>query len=133
MKIGREINGIEYEFELTDNELFNAFEEQEHKFDTENVKNRFIDVISDELAGDLAYEVRRQMDKYDLSFDYAFGEAITSFNEDLKEAQIEHTNLELMLENGEYEGRLHKRQLEEAKLSLEKYWGEYLTDPDKEL
>lgn len=129
MKITREINGVQHEFELTANELYNAHAEQEHIYDTANVKNAISD-LSDGLASDLAYEVRRQIDKYDLDFDYALGEAVVDFNEDLEKDRIEHANLQSMLKTSQHESRMHKRQLEKTKLALEAYWGKYLTDPD---
>ena len=38
MKITREINGATVEIELTDNELWSAYAEQEHKFDIDDVR-----------------------------------------------------------------------------------------------
>lgn len=128
----REIDGVPHEFVLTDDELFNAYVEQEHKFDVENVRNA-IDDISNELADELAYAVRREIDKYNLDFFDAIGSATVGFNKLLRKDRIEHTNLQAMLENGNYESSAVKHRLEERKLSLEKYWGEYLHDINKEL
>ena len=81
MKIER--NGKQYE--LTPEELFLAYTEQEHiwdvsscqanleSYDEESFREEF-GIGKDEARSkldDIAYEMRRQIDKYDLDFDYA--------------------------------------------------------------
>ena len=90
MKIKRTINEIQYEFELSATELWTAYEEEQHNFDTQDIldliegletedvkenygisKNEF-----KERASEFAYEMRRMMDKYDCSWEYARDEAV---------------------------------------------------------
>lgn len=86
------------EIELTPNELFQAYEEQEHAFDKGDVESELdcfdddylienygmtreqIDVFIDEMA----YRMRRYMDKYDMSFEYARDEAIRDVAKEYK-------------------------------------------------
>ena len=90
MKIKRSINGVEYEFELTKDELFNAYCEQEYEYDKADIED-VIECLDDEEVIDtydvtraefesliprMAYEKRRQQDKYGVSWDYARDEAI---------------------------------------------------------
>ena len=90
MKISRAINGETKEFVLTKNELYNAFEEQQHIFDMEDVKSYFdgyseedylreyglsSDAVKDRF-GEIAYEMRRNIDKYDMDWHYAREAAI---------------------------------------------------------
>lgn len=90
MQIHREVMGCQCTFELTADELFRAFQEQEHSFDCDAVRDLVYcfedaDLIesfgadSAEILGltdDIAYEMRRQMDKYGIDMDYAREEAI---------------------------------------------------------
>lgn len=92
MKIKRTINEAEVEIELTEAELFAAFQEQEHLFDRENVMadmdtsdaEDFEDtygVAPDVFLGlldDIAYEMRHQMDKYGYALEDARSIAIKS-------------------------------------------------------
>lgn len=84
MKIKRTINGIEHEFELTKQERLDAYCEQEHIWDaayvwyicSEEIEEMYKN--EDEQDGfveDIAYEMRRQIDKYDVSEWYALDEA----------------------------------------------------------
>ena len=89
MKIKREINGEQYDIELTEEELYNAYREQEFLFDKQDVLN-MIDGLSDDEIHDILYvdratfekytedmacEMRRNIDKYDMSWDAARDEA----------------------------------------------------------
>jgi len=90
MKIKRKIDGKEFEFELTNDELWNAYEEQQHKYDLDDVDTQFCFYTDEELMNtyqktreeirklypDIAYEMRRMMDKYDVDMEYARDEAI---------------------------------------------------------
>lgn len=90
MKIKRFVNGKEQEFELTADELYEAFREQEHKFDLCDVDDVFNGFDDDELLDmygrtrdeikekyeDIAYEMRRNIDKYEMSWQYARDAAI---------------------------------------------------------
>ena len=91
MKIKRTIDGKEFEFELTPQELYEAFAEQEFKFDLSSVRSYFEDYSDDDLYeeyamtreeleacfDDIAVELRRNMDKYDMSFEYALPAAVS--------------------------------------------------------
>lgn len=92
MKITREIGGKQYEFELTRDELYRAFDEQEHIYDVNDIEDVVFYMedaevlaeygISKEaflaMKDEMAYEKRRNMDKYDMSWDYARDEAVSS-------------------------------------------------------
>lgn len=92
MTIKRKIDGKEFEFELTNDELWNAYIEKEHQFDIEDVESFFCGFSDDELRllykksseeiksmyDDIAYEMRRNIDKYDMDWEYARDEAVTS-------------------------------------------------------
>lgn len=91
MKIKRTIGGKEYEFELTPQELYEAFAEQEFQFDLESVRYYFEDYSDDDLYEeytmtreeleacfeDIAVELRRNMDKYEMSLEYALPAAVS--------------------------------------------------------
>ena len=90
MKIKREINGTVHEFELTSNELFEAYYEQEHKFDVDDMEDLICGLENEyvlevygvsaerfrELEPEMAYEKRRLMDKYDMAWNDARDEAV---------------------------------------------------------
>ena len=90
MKIRRKIDGLEFEFELTANELCDAYDEQQHMFDVSDVECLFEDYYTDDevldlygvttdtalsLSDGIAWEMRRLMDKYDVDMSYAREEA----------------------------------------------------------
>lgn len=91
MKIIRMIHGEEVSIELTGRELFDAFCEQEFQFDLENVYSFFSDYTDEDYQDefgltkeeaekkfeDIAMELRRNMDKYEMTFDYAISDAIS--------------------------------------------------------
>lgn len=91
MKIKRTIDGKETEFELTGEELYQAFVEQELQFDIANVRIFFEDYTDEafqneygmsrqEVEGyfeDIACQLRRNINKYDMNFDYALSYAIS--------------------------------------------------------
>ena len=77
MKIFREINGMEVEFVLTNDELFTAYLEQQCAFDMQNVRNLHDDTFNDDEVEAIANEARRQVDKYDVDWEYAVNEAIS--------------------------------------------------------
>ena len=91
MKIKRIILGKEEEFELTPDELYAAYREQEFKFDRSDIEDYFAafekeDIEEEygmtiaELEGkydDMAYEMRRNIDKYGMDWSYARDDAIT--------------------------------------------------------
>lgn len=82
MTIIRTINGIETEIKLTDRELWEAFEEEQHKCDLSDIDNAFEDLTDDELIEDygvtrekieelkeaMAYRYRKYRDNYDESW-----------------------------------------------------------------
>lgn len=55
MKITREINGATVEIELTDNELWSAYAEQEHKFDIQDVRDILTDYEDAEYKGPITW------------------------------------------------------------------------------
>ena len=93
MKIKRTIDGKEYEFELTSEELRNAYYEKEHFYDTEDVKN-YISTMSkeefkeysikteselldnEELLSRIAYRKRKYIDEIGMLWSEATREAL---------------------------------------------------------
>lgn len=91
MTITREIDGKSVQLVLTEDELYEAFEEQQHKFDVEDIRNYF-DGLYEEGAfeteygrsyseieamfDDLACEMRRNIDHYNMDWMSAREEAI---------------------------------------------------------
>ena len=86
MTITRIINGQNLEFELNSQELFEAYMEQEHKWDVSDIDARYGHLLTDEQVDALAREMRRQRDKYDLDFEAAIEEALLNLDYDLREA-----------------------------------------------
>lgn len=89
MKITREINGKQHEFTLTGEELIAAFYEQQAKFDRDDILMlvdsyepgdfEYLGVTEQEyysLADEMAGEMRRNIDKYDMDWSMARDEAI---------------------------------------------------------
>lgn len=90
MTITRTVGGEQLSFELTESELVNAYFEQQYKFDKQDVMDLICgwedddvlgvyDITVEEytkLSGDIAAEMRRNMDKHDMDFDYARDEAV---------------------------------------------------------
>lgn len=92
MTITRTVNGKELSFELDSQELYEAYREQEFRFDRNDCED-CISCMSDEevrdtygvsaetfhtLLDEMASEKRRNMDKYEMSWDYARDEAVKS-------------------------------------------------------
>jgi hypothetical protein len=90
MQITRTINGIEYTFDLTPSEMAAAYFAQQYEFDKEDVET-LLDSFDDgywqenygmsraeidPLVEDIASEMRRMIDKYDVDWDYARDEAV---------------------------------------------------------
>ena len=77
MKIVRSFcHGVSIEVELTKNELYDAFREQRHQFDLQEMEC-FIDTdYTTEEREAIAVEARRQVDHYDITFEFAVNEAI---------------------------------------------------------
>ena len=93
MQIKRTINNNETVIELTDQELFNAYCEQQFIFDRSDItdvadgienEDDFVGTYGidrktfDSLLDDMAYEMRRNIDKYEMSWEYARDDAITT-------------------------------------------------------
>ena len=90
LKITREVNGEKMEFELTVYELHQAYIEQEHLYDIDDVEIYFEDIEDEDLKmeyglsrnglavkiQDIAYEMRRNMDKYGIGMEQARVNAI---------------------------------------------------------
>lgn len=78
MKIKRIVDGVEHEFELTRQERFDAYCEQQHIWDADYVWNIYgeeIEQMCKNEIEDIAYEMRRLVDKYGVSEEYALDEA----------------------------------------------------------
>lgn len=96
MRIKRMIGNEEVEIELTSHELYDAFCEQEHLFDMDNVRCHFDAFDDDDLMNSynmtreeiaklidpIAWELRRMMNKYDCSFEGALYDAIDKVMEE---------------------------------------------------
>ena len=73
MKINRIINGQRVEIELTQREMWDAYREQEHEFDMEDVRSTLEDIdddevpttLTDEQIDDAAHWAREWMDGND--------------------------------------------------------------------
>ena len=66
------------EIELTEQELFKAYVEQEHIFDVARTKDYLSDEYTDEQIDAIAYEARRRTDKYDMEWGDAVDEALVT-------------------------------------------------------
>lgn len=90
MQITRMINGKEYEIELTKAELYEAYLEQQHYYDkldvasiAEENSDKWLDdqygttrEVFMSLVDDMANEMRRNIDKYDLDWQSARERAV---------------------------------------------------------
>lgn len=90
MTIIREIDGIKHDIELTSDEVLNAYYEKKFEFDRMDVEDIFCGLTDEELLetyganrafietliDEMAEQKRRNMDKYDMGWDYARDEAI---------------------------------------------------------
>lgn len=90
MKIKREINGNMVEIELTRGELYEAYLEKQNDFDRQDIEDVFYSFDDDELEDmygmtraeieekipEIAHEMRRNIDKYDMQWQYARDAAI---------------------------------------------------------
>lgn len=104
MYIEREIGGVMRKLELTNSELYRAFEEQQFLYDRSDMED-YIDqctgygeMTDAEFKGEygitidearenvdsMAVEMRRLIYKYDNDWDYARGEAFTTIVEEIK-------------------------------------------------
>ena len=100
MTIKRLVNGEVMEFELTQLEMYDAYEEQQHKFDIQDIDGFFCSYDNDEciqeygfsrteietIYEDMADRMRRYIDKYDCSWDYSRDTAIQEILNERKTA-----------------------------------------------
>lgn len=56
MTIKRTINGVEMEFELTKQEMWYAYCEEEHEFDKQDVRSTLVDIDDDRIPPALTEE-----------------------------------------------------------------------------
>lgn len=92
MTISRLIDGKEYKFELTEQELRDAYAEQEAIYDEMNVKEYLfpyddeyfeqnygltVEQVEEKIS-EIAAELRRNLDKYDMRFEDAMDTAIAT-------------------------------------------------------
>ena len=89
MKIRRSINGENMEIELTQAEMWSAYEEQQHKFDISDIdavfdyeEYGFSEAEADGIIEEMACRMRRYIDKYDCDLAYARDEAISDILEE---------------------------------------------------
>lgn len=96
MTITRVIDGTPHEIELTSAEIYGAYVVQQFEFDRADIEDLVCgmsdaDVMAcydvgieqfKSLIDDMAYEMRRQIDKYDVSWEYARDEAVRSVIEE---------------------------------------------------
>lgn len=82
MKILREVDGKWYEFELTSDEMYNAYCEKEYQFDRQDIEDVFDGMdeedvvlsyglgkaVIESLYEDMAEAKRQNMDKYDVDW-----------------------------------------------------------------
>lgn len=99
MIIKRIINGEEAEIELTKDELFNAYCEQQYEFDVQSCNDYYDCMYWDEdwyddravrenVIEEATMNLRKNIDKYEMSFDYAIAEAFTdAIREYIKEEE----------------------------------------------
>lgn len=101
MTITREIDGKAVEIELTDDELHTAYEAKQFQFDRADMEDYLInyDDCSDDFKeqygqeyanamdnlDELARLMRRNITKWDVSWEYARGQAIEDWVSDLKQ------------------------------------------------
>lgn len=77
MKIVRSFcHGVSVEVELTANELYDAFREQQHQFDLQELESYIEADYTTEEREAIAVEARRQVDHYDITFEFAVSEAV---------------------------------------------------------
>lgn len=90
MTIRRVINDSSVEIELDDRELYEAYLEKQAKFDEDDIRDVFYGFSDDELEEmygrtrqeiekkipDIASEMRRNIDRYDMQWQYARDVAI---------------------------------------------------------
>ena len=93
MKITRIINGINVEIELTSTEMLDAYCEKQTQFDKQDIQDLYNWLSPEEIestyhitkekldAGldEMAYELRRNIDKYDMHWDSARDEAFNDY------------------------------------------------------
>lgn len=82
MIISRTINGVEYEFELNSQELYDAYIEQEHKWDVSDVEARYGHLLSEKQVDAVARRVRKWRDKHDLNFESALAEVLYDYDQE---------------------------------------------------
>lgn len=81
---------VEIPIELTSEELAAAYKEQEYLYDVENVRNNIssggyedsdgneIEFTEDDID-EIAYRLRYNMDRYEMDYDHALGDAMSDF------------------------------------------------------
>lgn len=99
MKIKRIVDGVEHEFELTREERFDTYCEQQHIWDMDYVATEYGEEVEqmcktkaemDAFIEDVAFEMRRQVDKYDVSEWYALDEALKKVTSQREEEGKQH-------------------------------------------
>ena len=99
MKIKRIVDGVEHEFELTREERFDTYCEQQHIWDMDYVAIEYGEEVEqmcktkaemDAFIEDVAFEMRRQVDKYNVSEWYALDEAFKKVTSQREEDGKQH-------------------------------------------
>ena len=92
MTITREIDGKTREITLTSSEIYGAYVVQQFEFDRGDIEDLICGLNDEDVkecygisvqefkdhVDDMAYEMRRQINKYDVSWEYARDEAVKS-------------------------------------------------------
>ena len=76
MKIKRVINGVEMEIELTDNEVYTAYQKQKLVNEISDIDCLYGDVFTDEEMMDIAEEARSLRENGGMMWDNAIHEAV---------------------------------------------------------
>ena len=99
MTIKRVIGGREFEIKLSEQELYAAYCEQEREFDVQSCNDYYDCMYWDEdwyddktvrknIIEEATMNLRKNIDKYEMSFDYAIAEAfVDALREYIKEEE----------------------------------------------
>ena len=93
MKIYRNVNGQNVEIELNETEIYSIYEYAQHKYDKQDIEDLYSWLDPEEIerewhitkakldAGldEMAYQMRRNIDKYDMHWDSARDEAFSDY------------------------------------------------------
>lgn len=121
------------EFELTRDELYNAYLEQQNAFDISSVKNN-LEVYLDEEEYDIlkdnqdfieavADEMRRQINKYDVNFEFAMEEAFNETKEEYLTPSLLNQFKEYCYKMADEAAKRYDKQYEDRYMIYDGMWG----------